>query len=78
MIYCLTLWQAIGLSIGAILCELVFSFIAIGGVELETIFVDPFAKYLEPTLDFIWSKGRRDGLRVLGEGYAIPLVSLMR
>ena len=78
MIYCLTLWQGIGLFIGATLCELVFAFIAIGGVELETIIVDPFKKYLAPTLDFIWANGGRDGLRVLGEGYAIPLVSLMR
>ena len=78
MIYRLTLWQGIGLSIGTILCELVFAFIAIGGVEPGTIIVDPFEKYLAPTLDFIWAKGGRDGLRVLGEGYAIPLVSLMR
>jgi hypothetical protein len=59
--------QASGLSIGVLLVELIFSFLGVGGIEIDELLVDPLKKWTGRTLD------SKDGaiFKKLADGYAI-------
>jgi len=44
---------------------------------MSELVVDPLRKYLDATLDHMWLKGGREGLKVIPEGYAIYLKMLL-
>lgn len=37
---------------------------------MSELVVDPMKKYFDATLDSMWAKGSRQGLRVIPDGYA--------
>jgi len=70
LLWLASLRQGIGLSIGVTFCELLFSLLAAGGIDLSELVVDPMSKYFGQSLDSLWARGGRQGLRIIPEGYA--------